>query len=231
MAGQKVAIKHQGSTELLSVCFRVRGSLHLAVSEGTQHNTSPVTEGERGGQLAKGNTIKVFPTFSSCVIQKLSSAQQMMWVYIQPPTSHQCFTVNEAGNLDRSAYNLEIQGCIIGQVNKQDSLRLSVQCHSQCVQILTAYLSSLVLTSRAAGEPMPRNGNCHSTRVTLAAHPTWQELARAGATSPPGSCSGYIEGQTTLELFKGGYGFSAVWEGRDGPCCRAAPCTHPSDVL
>lgn len=58
MAGQKVAIKHQGSPELLSISFGVRGSVHLAVSEETQHNTSPVTEGERGGQLAKGNTVQ-----------------------------------------------------------------------------------------------------------------------------------------------------------------------------
>lgn len=59
--------------------------------------------------------------------------------------------------------------------------------------------------------------------MTLAAHPTWQELARAGATSPGGSCSGCTEGQIALGLFKEGHGF--VLSGRD-VMVRAAVLPH-----
>lgn len=142
-------------------------------------------------------------------------------VCTQPPTSHQRLTVNEAGNLDRSVYNLEIQGCITGQVNKQDTLRLSVQSHSQGVQILTAYLSPLVLTSRAAGEPMPRNGNCHST-PSLPTPPgrSLQGPGWSGLGPPPRVGAALVaQRDKALELLKGGH--HVVAPGGDVVVCAA----------
>lgn len=65
---------HQGSTELPSTCFGVRGSVHLTVSEDT-HSTSPVTEGERGGHLAKASTIQgLSHLFLCCAITLFCTA-------------------------------------------------------------------------------------------------------------------------------------------------------------
>lgn len=111
-------------------------------------------------------------------------------VCLQPPTSSQCFAVNEAGKLKRSMCNLEVQGCITGQVNNQGTLTLFVQSQSQCVQILTAYLSSLKVTSKAEGEPMPCNGKCQSRHHPVLGNshcpPTCKELVRSWPTTNPG---------------------------------------------
>ena len=144
-------------------------------------------------------------------------------VCVQPPTSPKCFAVNEAGNLKRSMCNLEIQSCITEQVNNQGTLRLSVQSQSHCVRLLAAYLSSLIV-SRAAGEPMPCNGNCHSTSRPV------QGYSRC----PPcltGACG--VQAHRSPWLLGWVHHFVALWERCSSLCsslslrCPPAPRIPP----
>lgn len=257
LAGQKCAIKpaprkHRPSE--YTCCgpwlYHVLSG-HSAAGEEAQHEASQglakKSPGQRGVStvLAKAkHGPRSLPSFLlvSCNTF-LPHSKWCRGVCTQPPTSPKCFAMNEAGNLKRSVCNLEIQGCITGQANNQGILRLSLQSRSQCVRILTAYLSSLIVTSRAAGEPIPvmeivtQHAVLH--RVTLAAHPTWLEFARSQPTTHPslgpppqaGAAAVAQRGQTALGLLGWGYRFVTIWEGRGGLCCSAALRMCCSDVL